>query len=128
MKQMKNLKALILGILCLCALNCVVACEDFGKNMKFEYGYTVVRHNVKGSDIEAVEQALDKHEWQKYKNLTKDEAQEEWESFLNDINDEEVEIADGGYVKVKFHEVFSMTNDEIIQWYEGNIVGEKTWE
>ena len=67
--------------------------------------------------------ALDKHEWQKYKNLTKDEAQAEWESFLSDINDEEVNIADGGYVKVKFHEVFSMTNDENIRWYEGNIVG-----
>ena len=103
------------------------ACGDFGKNMKFEYGYTVVRHNVKGSDIEAVEQALDKHEWQKYKNLTKDEAQEEWESFLNDINDEEVEIADGGYVTVRFHELTPTTIDDLTHWVEGNSVGEKTW-
>ena len=116
MKHMKNLKALILGILCLCAFNCVVACEDFGKNMKFEYGYSVVRHNVKGSDIAAIEQALDKHEWQKSKSLTKDEAKAEWESFLSDINDEEVEITDGEYVTVRFHELVPITIDEIIHW------------
>ena len=71
---------------------------------------------------------MDKHEWQKSKSLTKDEAKAEWESFLSDINDEEVEITDGGYVKVRFHELVSMTIDEIIHWGEGDSVGEKTWK
>ena len=132
MKQMSSLfsifKRLTVVILCLCAINSVVACEDYAQNLKSVYGYTVIRHKVKESNIAAIEQALEKHEWQRSQTLTKDEAKAEWESFTSDINDEEVEIADGGYVKVKFHEVFSMTNDEIIQWYEGNIVGEKTWE
>ena len=79
-------------------------------------------------DVEAIEQALDKHEWQKSKSLTKDEAKAEWESFLNDINDEEVEIADGGYVTVRFHELVPMNIDEFIYWVEGNSVDEKTWE
>ena len=79
-------------------------------------------------DVEAIEQALDKHEWQKSKSLTKDEAKAEWESFLSDINDEEVEIADGGYVTVRFHELVPMNIDEFIYWVEGNSVDEKTWE
>ena len=102
--------------------------DDYVKNLKYEYGYTVKKHNVKGSDIEAIEQALDKHEWQKSKSLTKDEAKAEWESFLSDINDEEVEITDGGYVTVRFHELVPMTIDEIIHWVEGDNVGEKTWK
>ena len=71
---------------------------------------------------------MDKHEWQKYKQLTKDEAKAEWESFLSDINDEEVEITDGGYVTVRFHELVPMNIDEFIYWVEGNSVDEKTWE
>ena len=93
------MKRLIIALLCLGSVSAIVACEGYGdyvKNLKFEYGYTVKKHKVKGADIEAIEQALDKHEWQKSKSLTKDEAKAEWESFLNDINDEEVEIADGG--------------------------------
>ena len=93
------MKRLIIALLCLGSVSAIVACEgydDYVKNLKFEYGYTVKKHKVKGADIEAIEQALDKHEWQKSKSLTKDEAKAEWESFLNDINDEEVEIADGG--------------------------------
>ena len=86
------------------------------------------KHKVKGADIEAIEQALDEHEWQKSKSLTKDEAKAEWESFLSDINDEEVEITDGGYVTVRFHELVPMTIDEIIHWVEGDSVGEKTWK
>ena len=124
-------KRLFIAILCVCAVNVVIACEDYDdyvKNLKFEYGYTVIRHKVKGADIEAIEQALDKHEWQKSKSLTKDEAKAEWESFLRDINDEEVEITDGGYVTVRFHELIPMTIDEIIHWIEGDSVGEKTWE
>ena len=124
-------KRLIIALLLLGAGNAVVGCEGYDnyvKNLRFEYGYTVIRHNVKGSDIEAIEQALDKHEWQKNKNLTKDEAKAEWESFLSDINDEEVEITDGGYVTVRFHELVPMTIDEIIHWIEGDSVGEKTWK
>ena len=60
------MKRLIIALLCLVAVNAaVVSCEgydDYVKNLKSEYGYTVIRHNVKGSDIEAIEQALDKHE------------------------------------------------------------------
>ena len=73
-------KRLIVALLCLTAVNAAVSCEgydDYVKNLKSEYGYTVKKHNVKGSDIEAIEQALDKHEWQKYKQLTKDEAKAE---------------------------------------------------
>ena len=124
-------KRLIIVLLCLTAVNAAVSCKGYDyyvKNLKSEYGYTVKKHNVKGSDIEAIEQALDKHEWQKYKQLTKDEAKAEWESFLSDINDEEVEITDGGYVTVRFHEVVPMTIDEIIHWVEGDSVGEKTWK
>ena len=125
------MKRLIIALLCLGALSAFVACEgydDYVKNLKSEYEYTVNKHNVKGSDIEAIEQALDKHEWQKSKSLTKDEAKAEWESFLSDINDEEVEITDGGYVTVRFHELVPMTIDEIIHWVEGDSVGEKTWK
>ena len=124
-------KRLIIVLLCLTAVNAAVSCkgyDDYVKNLKYEYGYTVKKHNVKGSDIEAIEQALDKHEWQKSKSLTKDEAKAEWESFLSDINDEEVEITDGGYVTVRFHEHDPMTIDEIIHWVEGDNVGEKTWK
>ena len=124
-------KRLIIVLLCLTAVNAAVSCkgyDDYVKNMKFEYGYTVIRHKVKGADIEAIEQTLDKHEWQKSKSLTKDEAKAEWESFLSDINDEEVEITDGGYVTVRFHELVPMTIDEIIHWIEGDSVGEKTWK
>ena len=124
-------KRLIIVLLCLTAVNAAVSCkgyDDYVKNLKYEYGYTVKKHNVKGSDIEAIEQALDKHEWQKYKQLTKDEAKAEWESFLSDINDEEVEITDGGYVTVRLHELVSMTIDDIIHWVEGDSVGEKTWK
>ena len=48
-------KRLIVALLCLTAVNAVVSCEGYGdyvKKLKFE------------------EQALDKHEWQKYKQLT----------------------------------------------------------
>ena len=124
-------KRLIIVLLCLTAVNAAVSCkgyDDYVKNMKFEYGYTVIRHKVKGADIEAIEQTLDKHEWQKSKSLTKDEAKAEWESFLSDINDEEVEITDGGYVTVRFHELVPMTIDEIIHWIEVDSVGEKTWK
>ena len=124
-------KRLIIVLLCLTAVNAAVSCkgyDDYVKNLKYEYGYTVKKHTVKGSDIEAIEQALDKHEWQKSKSLTKDEAKAEWESFLSDINDEEVEITDGGYVTVRFHELVPMTIDEIIHWVEGDNVGEKTWK
>ena len=71
---------MFVAILCVCAVNAVIACkgyDDYVKNLKSEYGYTVKKHNVKGSDIEAIEQALDKHEWQKSKSLTKDEAKAE---------------------------------------------------
>ena len=125
------MKQLIIALLCLGAVSTIVACEgydDYVKNLKSEYEYTVNKHNVKGSDIKAIEQALDKHEWQKSKSLTKDEAKAEWESFLSDINDEEVEITDGGYVTVRFHELVPMTIDEIIHWIEGDSVGEKTWK
>ena len=125
------MKRLIIALLCLAAVSAIVACErsdDYVKNLKSEYRYTVKKHNVKGSDIEAIEQALDKHEWQKSKSLTKDEAKAEWESFLSDINDVEVEITDGGYVTVRFHEFVPMTIDEIIHWIEGDSVGEKTWK
>ena len=74
-------KQLIIALLCLTAINALVSCEvydDYVKNLKSEYEYTVNKHNVKGSDIEAIEQALDKHEWQKSKSLTKDEAKAEW--------------------------------------------------
>ena len=124
-------KRLIIVLLFLTAVNAAVSCkgyDDLVKNLKYEYGYTVKKHNVKGSDIEAIEQALDKHEWQKSKSLTKDETKAEWESFLSDINDEEVEITDGGYVTVRFHELVPMTIDEIIHWVEGDNVGEKTWK
>ena len=125
------MKRLIIALLYLGVVTAVAACEGYDgyvKNLKSEYGYTVKKHNVKGSDIEAIEQALDKHEWQKYKQLTKDEAKAEWESFLSDINDEEVEITDDGYVTVRFHELVPMTIDEIIHWIEGDSVGEKTWK
>lgn len=125
------MKRLIIALLCLTAINSLVSCEgydDYVKNLKSEYEYTVNKHNVKGSDIEAIEQALAKHEWQKSKSLTKDEAKAEWESFLSDINDEEVEITDGEYVTVRFHELVPMTIDEIIHWVEGDSVGEKTWK
>ena len=125
------MKQLIIALLCLGAVSTIVACEgydDYVKNLKSEYEYTVNKHNVKGSDIEAIEQALDKHEWHKSKSLTKDEAKAEWESFLSDINDEEVEITDGEYVTVRFHELVPMTIDEIIHWIEGDSVGEKTWK
>ena len=124
-------KRLIIVLLFLTAVNAAVSCkgyDDYVKNLKYEYGYTVKKHNVKGSDIEAIEQALDKHEWQKYKQLTKDEAKAELESFLSEINDEEVEITDGGNVTVRFHELVPMTIDEIIHWVEGDNVGEKTWK
>ena len=125
------MKRLIIALLCLTAINSLVSCEgydDYVKNLKSEYEYTVNKHNVKGSDIEAIEQALAKHEWQKSKSLTKDEAKAEWESFLSDINDEEVEITDGEYVTVRFHELVPMTIDEIIHLTEGDSVGEKTWK
>ena len=124
-------KRLIIVLLFLTAVNAAVSCKGYDyyvKNLKYEYGYTVKKHNVKGSDIEAIEQALAKHEWQKSKSLTKDEAKAEWESFLSDINDEEVEITDGEYVTVRFHELVPMTIDEIIHWIEGDSVGEKTWK
>ena len=101
-------KRLIIVLLCLTAVNAAVSCkgyDDYVKNQKYEYGYTVKKHNVKGSDIEAIEQALDKHEWQKSKSLTKDEAK-----------------------TVRFHELVPMTIDEIIHWIEGDSVGEKTWK
>ena len=63
-------KRLIVALLYLTAVNAAVSCEgydDYVKNLKFE------------------EQALDKHEWQKYKQLTKDEAKAEWEPFLSGI-------------------------------------------
>ena len=63
-------KRLIVALLCLIAVNAVVSCEGYGdyvKKLKFE------------------EQTFDKHEWQKYKQLTKDEAKAEWEPFLSDI-------------------------------------------
>ena len=124
-------KRLIVALLCLVAVSATIACEgynDYVKKMKFEYGYTVKKHNVNEADIEAISQALDKHEWQKSKSLTKDEAKTEWESFLSHINDEEVEITDGGYVTVRFHELVPMITDEIIHWIEGKSVGEKTWK
>ena len=124
------MKRLIIALICLVTLSATIACEgyhDYVKKMKFEYGYTVKKHNVNGADIEAISQALDKHEWQKSRSLTKDEAKAEWESFLSHINDEEVEITDGGYVTVRFHELVPMTTDEIIHWIEGKSVGEKTW-
>ena len=131
MKQMSSLfsifKRLPVAILCLCAINSVVACEDYVQNLKSVYGYTVIRHKVKESNIAAIEQALEKHEWQRSQNLTKDEAKAEWESFTSDINDEEVEIADGGYVTVRFHELIPTTIDDLTHWVEGNGVGEKTW-
>ena len=128
---MKRTLTIFTAILCLCAVNATVSCDgydDYVRNLKFEYGYTVKKHNVKGADIDAIEQALDKHGWQKSKQLTKDGAKAEWESFLSDINDEEVEITDGGYVTVRFHELVPMTIDEIINWVEGDSVGEKTWK
>ena len=132
MKQMSSLfsifKRLTVAILCLCAINSVVACEDYAQNLKSVYGYTVIRHKVKESNIAAIEQALEKHEWQRSQNLTKDEAKAEWESFMSDINDEEVNIIDGGYVSVSFHKVESMTIDDIITYIDGEKVGEKTWE
>ena len=97
-------KRLIIVLLYLTAVNAAVSCKG--------YDDYVNKHNVKGFDIEAIEQALDKHEWQKSKSLTKDEAKAEWESFLSDINDDEVEITDGGYVTVRFHELVPMTIDE----------------
>ena len=33
-----------------------------------------------------------------------------------------------GYVTVRFHELISMTIDDIIHWVEGDSVGEKTWK
>ena len=78
-------KRLPVAILCLCAINSVVACEDYAQNLKSVYGYTVIRHKVKESNIAAIEQALEKHEWQRSQNLTKDEAKAEWESFMSDI-------------------------------------------
>ena len=56
------MKRLIIALLCLGAVSAIVACkgyDDYGKNLKYEYVYTVKKHNVKGSDIEAIEQALD---------------------------------------------------------------------
>ena len=129
MKAIKKLLSVLLVLMV--ALPMTASCEgsdDYVKNLKSEYEYTVNKHNVKGSDIEAIEQALDKHEWQKSKSLTKDEAKAEWESFLSDINDEEVEITDGEYVTVRFHELVPITIDEIIHWIEGDSVGEKTWK
>ena len=129
MKAIKKLLSVLLVLMV--ALPMTASCEgsdDYVKNLKSEYEYTVNKHNVKGSDIEAIEQALAKHEWQKSKSLTKDEAKAEWESFLSDINDEEVEITDGEYVTVRFHELVPMTIDEIIHWIEGDSVGEKTWK
>lgn len=132
MKRMNPLfsifRRLIVAIICVCTANAVAGCGDYIRNLKSEYGYTVVRHKVKTSDIEAIEQALDKHGHMNHKTLTKDEAKAEWESFLSDINDEDVEITDGGYVKIRFHEVVPITVDEIINWIEGSIVGEKTWK
>ena len=125
---MKTLKLIRLTSI-IAVLGILAACDgydDYVGNLKFEYGYTVIRHKVKGSDIETIEQALDKHEWQKHKNLTKDEAKAEWESFLSDINDEEVEIGDGGYVTIRFHEVVPYTIDDIITYVDGENVGEKT--
>lgn len=132
MKQMSSLfsifKRLTVAILCLCAINSVVACEDYAQDLKSVYGYTVIRHKVKESNIAAIEQALEKHEWQRSQNLTKDEAKAEWESFMSDINDEEVKIADGGYVTVRFHELTPTIIDDLTHWVEGNSVGEKTWK
>ena len=132
MKPMNSLfsifKRLTVAILCLCVTNSVVACEDYAQNLKSVYRYTVIRYKVKESNIAAIEQALEKHEWKRSQNLTKDEAKAEWESFQRDINDEDVEITDGGYVTVRFHELVPMTIDEIIHWVEGDSVGEKTWK
>ena len=95
------MKRLIIALLCLAAVNAaVVSCEGYDDYVK----------NLKS------------------KSLTKDEAKAEWESFLSDINDEEVEITDGEYVTVRFHELVPMTIDEIIHWVEGDSVGEKTWK
>ena len=91
-------KRLTVAILCLCAINSVVACEDYAQNLKSVYGYTVIRHKVKESNIAEIEQALEKHEWQRSQNLTKDEAKAEWESFMSDINDEEVERLGNSYL------------------------------
>ena len=42
------------------------------------------------------------------------------------MNPQEVEITDGGYLTVRFHELVPMTIDQIIHWIEGESVGEKT--
>ena len=68
------------------------------------------------SNIEVIEQALNRHNWKKLQNLTENEAKIEWESFLSDINDEDVKIINGGYVSVSFHKVESMTIDDIITY------------
>ena len=122
------LKRLFIAISCFCALNATVACEDFKQNLKYEYKYTVKKHNIKDSNIEVIEQALNRHNWKKLQNLTENEAKIEWESFLSDINDEDVKIINGGYVSVSFHKVESMTIDDIITYIDGEKVGEKTWE
>ena len=122
------LKRLFIAISCFCALNATVACEDFKQNLKHEYKYTVKKHNIKDSNIEVIEQALNRHNWKKSQNLTENEAKIEWESFLSDINDEEVKIINGGYVSISFHKVESMTIDDIITYIDGEKVGEKTWE
>ena len=122
------LKRLFIVISFLFAVNAAVACEDFKQNFKYEYKYTVKKHNVKDSNIEVIEQALNRHNWKKLQNLTENEAKIEWESFLSDINDEEVNIIDGGYVSVSFHKVESMSIDDIITYIDGEKVGEKTWE
>lgn len=122
------LKRLFIAISCFCALNTTVACEDFKQNLKYEYKYTVKKHNIKDSNIEVIEQALNRHNWKKLQNLTENEAKIEWESFLSDINDEDVKIINGGYVSVSFHKVESMTIDDIITYIDGEKVGEKTWE
>ena len=44
------------------------------------------------------------------------------------MNPQEVEITDGGYVRVRFHELVPMSIDEIINWVEGDSLGEKTWK
>lgn len=83
------MKRLIIALICLVTLSATIACEgyhDYVKKMKFEYGYTVKKHNVNEADIKAISQALDKHEWQKSRSLTKDEAKTEWESFLSHIS------------------------------------------
>jgi len=46
-------------VLIACAFICYSVAVFF-KNPKYEYGYTVKKHNVKRSGIEAIEQALDK--------------------------------------------------------------------